>query len=68
MLERIIQYKETNKTVKEVYDEIAPDIIDQNMRNGWMDDTPNDIIFAVTEKYKLTQEENQELMDLVYGR
>lgn len=68
MLERIIQYKETNKTVKEVYDEIAPDIIDQNMRNGWMDDTPNDIIFAVTEKYKLTQEENQELIDLVYGR
>lgn len=55
-----------DKTLKEVFDEIAPKIINFNIDNHWVDDNKIDIYHAITSKYELDNEEIKELDELLF--
>ena len=68
MKKKTIIYQDVNLTVKELYDQIAPYIIKRNQEIDCADDTPNDIMFIITNEYDLTSEEYKELKELLKNK
>jgi len=68
MKKKTIIYQDVDLTVKELYDQIAPFIIKRNQEIDCTDDTPNDIMFVITNEYDLTSEEYKELKKLLKNK
>ena len=68
MKKKTIIYQDVNLTIKELYDKIAPYIIKRNQEIDCTNDTPNDIMFVITNEYNLTCKEYEELKELLENK
>lgn len=57
IFKKIINYEPTDKTIKEIIEELAPDIIYFNRINHWEDDNYDDILSEINYHYEYDDNE-----------